>query len=111
MMDLQRVLAVGAFDTQERLVLAEAAAQSALEMHIESDPSQAAAWLDKNNAIGILADGDMPDCGNFALERRAEAKNAALPVLTWTRPVTDLSFAEAFSWGADDVVNRSDPYA
>jgi CheY-like chemotaxis protein len=102
---------VGSFDAHERSVLAEAAAQSALEMHIEGTPSQATAWLDENDAIGILADGDMPDCGTFALERRAEAKNAALPVLTWTRSVTDLSFAEAFSWGADDVVNRSDPYA
>ena len=110
-MDLHRVLAVGAFDARERSELAEAAAQSALEMHIEAEPSQAAAWLDKNDAIAILTDGDMPDCGTFALERRAESKNAALPVLTWTRTVTDLSFAEAFSWGADDVVNRSDPYA
>jgi DNA-binding response OmpR family regulator len=110
-MDPQHVLAVGSFDARERTVLTEAATQSALEIRIEADPSQAAAWLDENDAIAILVDGDMPDCGTFALERRAESKHATLPVLTWTRAVNDLSFAEAFSWGADDVVDRSDPYA
>jgi len=111
MMDLKYVLAVGSFDARERNVLTDTAAQSALEMHIEADPIQAAAWLDENDAIAILVDGDMPDSGTFALERRAESKNAAVPVLTWTQTVNDLSFAEAFSWGADDVVNRRDPYA
>lgn len=110
-MDLRHVLAVGSFDARERNVLTEAATQSALDIHIETDPSQAAAWLDENDAIALLVDGEMSDCGTFALERRAESTHAALPVLTWSRAVNDLSFAEAFSWGADDVVDRSDPYA
>ena len=111
MTDLQHVLAVGLFDSGERDALADVAKQSALEMHVEPDPGKAAIWLDANDAIALLLDGDMPDCGTFAVERRAQSKNAALPVLTLTRGVNDLSFAEAFSWGADDVVSRGDHYA
>jgi DNA-binding response OmpR family regulator len=110
-MDLRHVLAVGSFEPRERSILTETALESALEMHIEADPSQAAEWLDEHDAIGILVDGNLQDSGTFAIERRAESKHAALPVLTWTRGVNDLGFAEAFSWGADDVVSRSDPYA
>ncbi len=111
MTDLQYVLAVGLFDSVEHRVLAEVAEQSALEVHIESEPGKAAAWLDANDTIAMLVDGDMPDCGTFAVERRAQSQHATLPVLTWTRGVHDLSFADAFSWGADDVVNRNDQYA
>jgi DNA-binding response OmpR family regulator len=110
-MDLRHVLAVGSFEPRERSALTEAATESALEMHIESDPSQAALWLDDNDVIALVVDGDTTGSGLFAIERRAESKHAALPVLTWARSVNDLGFAEAFSWGADDVVSRNDPYA
>jgi len=58
-----------------------------------------------------LIDGDMPGGEAFAVELRAQSEHATLPVLTWNLNVNDLSFAEAFSWGADDVVSRRDPHA
>lgn len=105
------VLAVGAFDDAERIALTDMAHESAMDVHVEADPIAAAAWLDTRSAVAMLIDGDMSGGEAFAVERRAEAKHATLPVLTWNHGVNDLSFAEAFSWGADDVVNRDDPHA
>jgi DNA-binding response OmpR family regulator len=82
-----------------------------MDVHLEADPSAAAAWLDARSAVAMLIDGNMSGGEAFAVGRRAEAKHATLPVLTWNHGVNDLSFAEAFSWGADDVVNRDDPHA
>jgi len=111
MSETRHVLAVGAFAPAEREALTESARQSALDIHIESEPNAAAAWLDARSAVAMLIDGDMAGGEAFAVERRAESQHATLPVLTWNRSVNDLSFAEAFSWGADDVVSRSDAHA
>jgi DNA-binding response OmpR family regulator len=111
MSEHRHVLAVGAFTSTERNALTEMAHQSALEVHVESDPPTAAAWLDSRSAIAMLMDGNMTGGEAFAVERRAESQHATLPVLTWNHAVNDLSFAEAFSWGADDVVHRDDPHA
>ena len=111
MSESRHVLAVGAFGAPERDALAEIARESAMDVHVEAEPSAAAAWLDARSAVAMLIDGDMAGGEAFAVERRAESKHATLPVLTWNRGVTDLSFAEAFSWGADDVVNRENRHA
>ncbi len=111
MPETRQVLAVGAFDSSERSALSEMAHESAMDVHVEADPNAAAAWLDSSSAIAMLIDGDMAGGEAFAVERRAESQHATLPVLTWNHGVNDLSFAEAFSWGADDVVNRDDPHA
>ena len=111
MSETRHVLAVGAFAPAEREALTDSARQSALDIHIESEPNAAAAWLDARSAVAVLIDGDMAGGEAFAVERRAESQHATLPVLTWNRSVNDLSFAEAFSWGADDVVSRSDAHA
>ena len=105
------VLAVGAFTPAERELLADIARQSAVEIHVEPEPTVAAAWLDGRSAVAMLIDGDMHSGEAFAVERRAESQHSALPVLTWNHNVNDLSFAEAFSWGADDIVSRKDPHA
>ena len=111
MSETRHVLAVGAFAAADRDALAEIAQQSAMDVHVETEPSAAAAWLDTCSAVAMLMDGDMVGGEAFAVERRAESKHATLPVLMWNHGVNDLSFAEAFSWGADDVVNRDDPHA
>jgi DNA-binding response OmpR family regulator len=111
MSESRHVLAVGAFAAPERNALAEIANESAMDVHVEAEPSAAAAWLDTRSAVAMLIDGDMAGGEAFAVERRAESKHATLPVLTWNHGVNDLSFAEAFSWGADDVVNRDDRHA
>jgi len=111
MPETRHVLAVGAFASPERAALAEMAKESAMDVHVEADPSAAAAWLDSSSAVAMLIDGDMAGGEAFAVERRAESKYATLPVLTWNHGVNDLCFAEAFSWGADDVVNRDDRHA
>jgi DNA-binding response OmpR family regulator len=111
MSEPRHVLAVGAFAAPERDALAEMAQASAMDVHVEAEPSAAAAWLDTRQAVAMLIDGEMPGGEAFAVERRAESQHATLPVLTLNHAVNDLSFAEAFSWGADDVVNRDDPHA
>ena len=107
----RHILAVGAFAPAERDSLADIARQSAMEIHVESEPAAAAAWLDGHPSVAMLIDGDMHSGEAFAVERRAESQHSTLPVLTWNHNVNDLSFAEAFSWGADDVVSRRDPHA
>ncbi len=111
MSETRQVLAAGVFTQAEREALADIARQSAMEIHVEPDPNAAASWLDARAAAAMVIDGDMHGGEAFAVERRAESKHANLPVLTWNHNVNDLSFAEAFSWGADDVVSRKDPHA
>jgi len=102
----RQLLAYGAFSTSERRGLQEVAAASNFELYCAESPEAAAGWLDTQDVGAMLLDGEFPNSDAFAIERRAESRHAALPVLIVKRTVDDLAFAEAFSWGGDDVIQR-----
>ncbi len=102
----RHLLALGLFSSHERAVLAQAAREAAIEMTAMSDAATARHWLSEHSASALLIDGESPEADAFAVERRAEAAHSTLPVFVWATEVSDLAFAEAFSWGADDVMQR-----
>jgi len=96
------ILVFGQFRREDLAVISEAAAQSACTVSHASSIEQALAWLDEHEAHGLLCHSE--DSEQLAVQTRSRAGLSRLPVLTLSDKLSDLDFASAFSWGADDVV-------
>lgn len=101
------MLALGEFERSARSCLTIAAEESAVELHTLTSSSQATEWLNENEASALLISGSGGEPAQFALGARAQQRNRTLPILALTNDLGDLDFADAFSWGADDVVTPS----
>ncbi len=98
------MLAFGSFDPNEESSLAEAAEASAVKLFTTASNQEAARWLDAHE-VGAILLGDGANQAGLALETRAQSKHRQLPILALARQPSDLDFAGAYSWGADDVVS------
>jgi CheY-like chemotaxis protein len=107
MAEPRQLLAFGSFTATEYSRLAHIAQDSAFAIHVEGDAQDASAWLDSHQADAMVLHVAPETAEAFTIERRAESKHAFVPVFSWSEQVTDLGFAEAFSWGADDLVGSS----
>ncbi|MFZ5897160.1 MAG: PilZ domain-containing protein [Myxococcota bacterium] len=95
------ILLFGQFARDDLNVINEAAHQAACELSQADSLDQALAWLDGHEAHGILCHSEESE--QLAVQTRSRAGLSRLPVLTLSDSITDLDFASAFSWGADDV--------
>jgi hypothetical protein len=98
------MLAYGHFDAKEQSSLTEAARAAAVDLFTTSSPQEAHQWLDAHEASAILL-GEGDGQQGVALQTRAQTKHRQLPIVALAREPSDLEFAEAYSWGADDVVS------
>ncbi len=106
MVDPRRLLALGHFSPEQRRRLSEVALAAALELRIESEASEASAFLTSAGPVAaLLLNVDAATAESFTIERRAEPHHAFVPILSWSEMVSDLQFAEAFASGADDLVD------
>ncbi len=103
------MLAYGSFEPNEQSTLAEAAEASAVNLYTTASSQDAARWLDAHE-VGALLLGDGEGQEGLALETRAQSKHRQLPILALSRKPSDLEFAGAYSWGADDVVSPNQPW-
>ncbi len=111
-MDAERpLLAFGSFNRAQRSQLAVAAAESAFRLEVQEDPTDAARWLSAERPAAILLDCEREDAEAVALEARAQVENARVPILGLSDTAADLSFADVFTWGGDDLVSLSKPFA
>lgn len=101
-MALRPVLLYGQFKRDDFLRIADAAAQAAGSLTRAESIEQAVAWLEDNEAQALLCHSDESE--QLAVQTRSRARLSKLPVLALSDSLTDLDFASAFSWGADDVV-------
>jgi len=99
------MLAFGRFRREERLALSLAAEQAAFTLHAEESPEDALRWLESHDAMAMLLDSEASE--SLAVQTRSSAKHARLPIIALAREMSDLSFSDAFSWGADDVLPLS----
>lgn len=99
---------MASFGSSDRAHIATIAAESAFDVHFESEPQLAMRWLEQHQAQAILLDAAVTVSEEFAINRRAESSSAMTPILFLADVVTDLRFAEALAAGADDVVSRRD---
>src|SRR5690606_10890410 len=103
-MEQRQILVYGSLPEPNLHNLEEGAEQASCQLHFVASPRDAARWLDDHEAHGLLLDMQAPEAEQVALQARATARLAQLPILAATSSVDDLAFAEAFTWGADDVL-------
>ena len=96
------MLAFGRFRREERLALSLAAEQAAFTLHAAESPEDAGRWLESHDALAMLLDTEGSE--SLAVQTRSSARHARLPMIALSREMGDLSFNDAFSWGADDVL-------
>lgn len=101
---MNTLLAFGHFTDTDRSVLAAASEEAASSLELVETAGEAASWRAENSAYGMLVDMGSRDCEALALQTRAEARHSQLPILAISRDSSELCFAEAYGWGADDVV-------
>ena len=104
------LLVLGSYGREDRARLASAATQAAFAAEFIDNPRDAGRWLDSHEPHAVVIDdGDVAK--NVCLEARAQAKHAQVPMLALNTGIDDLSFADAFSWGGDDAVDRENTQA
>ncbi|HEX3595221.1 MAG TPA: PilZ domain-containing protein [Polyangiaceae bacterium] len=104
------LLVLGSYGREDRARLSSAASQAAFSADFVDNAREASRWLDAHDAHAVVIDdGDVAK--SVCLEARAQAKHAQVPMLSLNSGVDDLSFADAFSWGGDDAVERRDTHA
>lgn len=84
--------------------LAGLAAEAGTEAWCTKCERDALAWLDERRPLAVLLPHQGELTARVALRLRAQSRHALTPIVSVTREFTDLTFADAFSWGADDVV-------
>lgn len=99
------MLAFGRFRREERMALSVAAEQAAFTLHAAESPEEAGMWLESHEAMAMLLDTEASE--SLAVQTRSSARHARLPMIALSREIGDLSFSDAFSWGADDVLPLS----
>jgi DNA-binding response OmpR family regulator len=101
-MESREMLAFGRFKREERMALSVTAEQAAFTLHAAESPEEAGRWLDSHDAMAMLLDTEASEA--LAVQTRSSARHARLPMIALSRDISDLSFNDAFSWGADDVL-------
>jgi DNA-binding response OmpR family regulator len=105
-METREMLVLGRFPRQQWSGIALAAEQAALSVFHPESREEASRWLDSHEPAVVLLDASAPEPTELAIQARAQAAHAEVPILALANEVGDLSFEEAFSFGADDVVGR-----
>lgn len=108
-MDSRPLLAFGHFSEDQRQALAGAAVESAFELHVVDTPHDATHWLEHHRPHAMLFDSAAEGAELAVVEARAEVEHARIPIIALAREPGDLTFAEVFSWGGDDVAALGDP--
>ena len=102
LMETREMLAFGRFRREERLALSVAAEQAAFTLQTAESPEEAGRWLESHDARAMLLDTEASEA--LAVQTRSSARHARLPMIALSREMSDLSFSDAFSWGADDLL-------
>jgi len=104
----RRTLLVGRTDraTRERIARSAASAGSGIES-LDDGPS-ALGWLEKGEPHAIVVHLLPDQAERFVVGVRAQPKLSRVPVLVLAEEIGDLTFAQAFAWGADDAVACTD---
>jgi DNA-binding response OmpR family regulator len=99
---VRQVLLFGQFRREDLAGIGDAATQAACALTRADSLEHALAWLEDNEAHGLLCHS--LDAEQLAVQTRARARLSKLPVLSLSDTLTNLDFASAFSWGADDLL-------
>lgn len=103
------VLAFGQFRRREQEQLAKAAEEASLALRLLPTAKDAAEYLTHFTPQALLVDSHNKDAEQLCLEVRSHVTHTHTPIISLTRELDDLSFAEIFNWGGDDAVEMNSP--
>ncbi|MEN9579536.1 MAG: PilZ domain [Pseudomonadota bacterium] len=109
-MEQRSVLAFGQFKRDERVSLSVIAQEASLGLHLFDDAKGVANWLEGNAPHVFLIDNAASGAEQVCLEARSRSIQALTPIISLSRELDDLTFAEVFNWGGDDAVGVSAVY-
>ncbi len=72
------------------------------------DPQAATSWLGEREPHAILVRLNEQAAEEFIFGIRTISRLSRVPVIVLSTELSDLRFAQAYTWGADDVVRESD---
>lgn len=101
-MPVRAALLYGQFRRDDLARISEAVEQAAGALTLADSLEQALAWLEQHEPYVLLCRSDESE--QLAVHARSRARLSKLPIVALANAVTDLEFASAFSWGADDLV-------
>ena len=96
--------ALGSFRREHRYAMSLAAEQAGFDLEILGSADEVGAWLSEHGPQTVLVDTTVRGAEQVCLEARSQSQLASVPILAVARELSDLAFAEVFSWGGDDVV-------
>lgn len=103
-MSARRILVLGNLKGAATAALEGAAKQTDTYLTFYSRADEGIRDLDHREWRAILVDITTPGASRFCHEARARRALFNVPLVGMTPQLTDLAFANAFRWGADDVV-------
>jgi DNA-binding response OmpR family regulator len=108
MKQVRPLLVFGKFQRAERTTLEGAAAESAFELAWADSIGDALDWLEAHAPGCILVDARRRDAQTLSLEARLA--HAQAPLIALGPNADDLTFADVFNWGGDDLVRLGDEH-
>lgn len=103
------LLALGDFRRDERTALSVAATEAAFEADFVGSIQQAKGWIAEHEPRALIVEASSAQAEGLCVETRAQKRLAQVPIVSVSRELDDLSFAEVFSWGGDDAIEIADP--
>lgn len=108
-MDQRTLLAFGNLAREDRANLLLAAAESAFSPELIETVDEALSFLRERTPHAVVVATESEGARDLVLHTRTRPEHARVPVVGIAPAVNDLSFAEAFAWGGDDLVGGRDP--
>lgn len=101
-------LLVGRLDRTSRERILREGLPPGTQLEVFDDGPSAMGWLEKGEPHAVLVHLTAEQSERFILGVRVQPQLSRVPVLALVEEVGDLSFAQAFAWGADDAVAVTD---
>jgi DNA-binding response OmpR family regulator/Tfp pilus assembly protein PilZ len=102
------ILLVGKFERSHRDALVAACSRAKMTPYLATDFNEYKLWQEKSSPRVIVLQSHLQHAEDICLHLRANPKLSLVPILALADTVTDLTFAELYGWGGDDVVLASD---
>ncbi len=105
------VLLAGRLDRHQSDTIVRAAGSASLLIESVQTDTEARAWFDENDAIAVIVSMASRESTSVGFAVRADPRRAFVPILGVAGEITDLTFADLYGFGGDDVVKLDGPDA
>lgn len=97
-------LLVGRFEQAESQNISDALAGAAVHVERVHTAGEAKEWVAERDPLVVLVRFNAPGAEDVCFTIRANPRLSLLPIIGLTDEITDLTFAELYGWGGDDLV-------